>query len=71
LVNWLLLILTINNNLILTKMKKLSLNDFAKANVTLEKKGMMSVMGGNEEPKKIVVESSSLGRVISNLTQLK
>ena len=31
-------------------MKKLSLNDFAKANVALEKKGMKSVKGGEAKP---------------------
>jgi hypothetical protein len=32
-------------------MKKVSLNDFAKANVTIEKKGMMSVKGGDADAK--------------------
>ena len=67
-VNWLLLILIFNNNLILTKMKKLNLNDFAKANVTLEKKGMMSVNGGGEP---ILLEQWSLGKIASNETRLK
>ena len=30
-------------------MKKLNLNDFAKANVTIEKKAMMTVKGGDAE----------------------
>jgi natural product precursor len=43
-------------------MKKLSLNDFAKANVALEKKGMKSVKGGDgKNPKEIDVLSWSWG----------
>lgn len=52
-------------------MKKLSLNDFAKANVTLEKKGMKSVKGGDEKKGEIQIESWSWGRVASNGTHLK
>ena len=49
-------------------MKKLSLNDFAKANVALEKKGMMIVKGGAEP---ILLEQWSLGKIASNGTRLK
>lgn len=69
------LILSLLTNQYLQKMKKFSLNDFAKANVTLEKKVMKSVKGGDGIPleswswgitaqhkdKWIVVESSSIG----------
>ena len=49
-------------------MKKLSLNDFAKANVALDKKGMKSVKGSGGE---IDVLSWSWGRVPTVGTHLK